>query len=84
MALNICFNSPTCASMTEHLGGIGSPAEGLFLVPTRPVSGLTSFLSPSLLTKLADGYAAVGNTEPDPSPSLRLKPSQPFTAQSHR
>ena len=53
-------------------------------VPTQPVSGLTSFLSPSLLTKLADGYAAVGNTEPDPSPLLRLNPTQPFTAQSHR
>jgi len=28
MALNNCFNSPTCTSMTEHLGGSGSPAEG--------------------------------------------------------
>ena len=33
MALNNCFNSPTCTSMTEHLGGSGSPAEGLSLVP---------------------------------------------------
>ena len=33
MALNNCFNSPTCTSMTEHLGGIGSPAEALSLVP---------------------------------------------------
>ena len=33
MALNNCFNSPTCTSMTAHLGGIGSPAEGLSLAP---------------------------------------------------
>src|ERR1700737_5556152 len=33
MALNNCFNSPTCTSMTEHLGGIGSPEEALSLVP---------------------------------------------------
>src|SRR5260370_35911586 len=33
MALNNCFNSPTCTSMTEHLGGIGSPAEAFSLVP---------------------------------------------------
>jgi len=33
MALNSCFNSPTCTSMTEHLGGIASPAEGLSFVP---------------------------------------------------
>src|SRR5260370_27269960 len=31
MELNNCFNSPTCTSMTEHLVGIGSPAEGLSL-----------------------------------------------------
>jgi hypothetical protein len=39
MALNNCFNSPTCTSMTEHLGGIGSPAEGLSLVPEVFVIG---------------------------------------------
>ena len=39
MALNNCFNSSTCTSMTEHLGGIGSPAEGLSLVPEAFVIG---------------------------------------------
>ena len=29
MELNNCLNSPTCTSMTEHLRGSGSPAEGL-------------------------------------------------------
>jgi hypothetical protein len=32
MELNNCLNSPTCTSMTEHLGGSGSPAEGLSTV----------------------------------------------------
>jgi hypothetical protein len=40
MALNNCFNSPTCTSMTEHLGGSGAPAEGLSWVPEEPVIGL--------------------------------------------
>jgi hypothetical protein len=39
MALNNCFNSPTCTSMTEHLGGSGSPVEGLSLVPEAFVIG---------------------------------------------
>src|SRR6476646_6379888 len=33
IALNNCFNSPTCTSITAHLGGIGSPAEGLSVAP---------------------------------------------------
>jgi len=32
MASNSCFSSPTCTSMTAHLGGVASPAEGLSLV----------------------------------------------------
>ena len=32
-----------------------------------------SFLSPSPQTKLTDGYAAVGNIEPDTSRTLQLK-----------
>src|SRR4029077_10114075 len=40
MALNNCFNSPTCTSMTEHLGGSASPAEGLSWVPEGLVIGL--------------------------------------------
>jgi hypothetical protein len=39
MALNNRFNSPTCTSMTEHLGGSWSPAEGLSLVPEAFVIG---------------------------------------------
>ena len=39
MALNNCLNSLTCTSMTEHLEGIGSPAEGLSLVPEVFVIG---------------------------------------------
>jgi hypothetical protein len=27
MELNSCFSSPTCTSITEHFGKIGSPAE---------------------------------------------------------
>jgi len=40
MALNNCFNSPRCTSMTEHLGGIGSPAEALSLFPEAFVISL--------------------------------------------
>src|SRR5260370_24184661 len=44
MALNNCFNSPTCTSMTEHLGGIGSPEEALSLVPEAYVITLARLL----------------------------------------
>src|SRR6266568_6927886 len=43
------------------------------LVTRRPVRGSAiSFLSPSPQTKLTDGYAAVGNIEPDTSRTLQL------------
>src|SRR5712671_84364 len=44
MALNNCFNSSTCTSMTEHLGGIGSPEEALSLVPEAYVITLARLL----------------------------------------
>ena len=44
------------------------------LVTTNSVSGsVISILSPSLQTKLTDGYAPGGNIEPNTSPTLHLK-----------
>jgi hypothetical protein len=43
MALNNCLNWPACTSMTEHLVGIGSPAEALSLVPEAFVITLARF-----------------------------------------
>jgi len=37
-----------------------------------------SFASPSLQTKLTDGYAAVGNIEEDSSRTLHLKTAGPI------
>src|SRR5262249_60000111 len=34
MASNNCLSSPTCISMIEHFGGMGSPAEALSTLET--------------------------------------------------
>src|SRR5262249_44041194 len=39
MELNNCFNSPTCTSITEHLGAMGSPADALLSVMDEGIAG---------------------------------------------
>ena len=39
MELNSCFSSPTCTSITEHFGGMGSPAETLLSFTDEGIAG---------------------------------------------
>jgi len=39
MELNSCFSSPTCTSITEHFGEMGSPAESLLSVTDEGIAG---------------------------------------------
>ena len=43
MELKSCFNSPTCTSMTAHLGGIRSPEDGLSLTADEETAGFARF-----------------------------------------
>src|SRR5260370_22685847 len=87
MALNNCFNSPTCTSMTEHLGGIGSPAEAFSLVPEAFVIKLAP-QSPTTVT--AHQYDHPTRYRPDsassrsfPLPSNLLLPELFHHHQNH-
>src|SRR5258708_33514759 len=63
MALNNCFNSATCTSITEHLGGSGSPAEGLSWVPERLVIGLEYAMRQDSCELLPDDRGNAGSQE---------------------
>src|SRR5437762_503529 len=65
MALNNCFNSPTCTSMTEHLGGSGSPAEGLSWVPEGLVIGLEYAMRQDSCEVFPDDRSNAGSQELD-------------------
>jgi len=65
MALNNCFNSPTCTSITEHLGGSGSPAEGLSCVPKGLVIGLEYAMRQVSCNLFSDDRSNVGSQELD-------------------
>jgi len=40
MELNNCFNSATCTSITQHFGGIGSPADGFGVPDASVIAGV--------------------------------------------
>ncbi len=65
MALNNCFNSPTCTSMTEHLGGSGSPAEGLSWLPEGLVIGLEYAMRQDSCEVFPDDRSNAGSQELD-------------------
>ena len=62
MAVNNCLNSPTCTSMTEHLGGIGSPAEVLSWLPETFVIGSEYAIVPASCTSSAGSLKKLRST----------------------
>src|SRR4029077_5058139 len=73
MALNNCFNSPRCTSMTEHLGGSGSPAEGWSGVPERLVIGLGYAMRQGGCELFPDDWSGAGSQKFDRPEHLMVR-----------
>lgn len=78
MELNNCFSSPTCTSITEHFGGIGSPAETLLSLTDEGIAGFARVTGqPKSQHYLPDMIPAIQTSPTEISP-IQKRSQMPF------